>query len=289
MYEQFEWSDIARMRNTLLQQYEPVQPYVFVQLCSRFLPTFFFDIGANVGTYSMFMSRFECLKRIFAYEPSPMAYAELVKNVRLNDLEDRIVPKDLAVSDRNGAADFTVIGNYSGANHLASTPIQHVVCHDVISVQTRALDAQHVLAGERIAFKIDVEGHELGALAGARQLLSQNDVLLQVEIYGDAFDRVNALLQEAGVRYLFHIGADYYFASGTTPFSKSDIVDIIEQALPQMIQYSRSYGNREVTRTPPIKWTLVPGVSIELSGGSAERARNVRDSLGSLLGWTKTN
>ncbi len=70
----------------------------------------FWDIGANVGLYSIYAAkRHGC--QVFAFEPSVFNLEVLGRNVRLNDLSAHICLVPLAVSNRTG----------SGLLHMSST------------------------------------------------------------------------------------------------------------------------------------------------------------------------
>jgi len=57
------------------------------------------DIGANVGLYSIYASRFRGCRTV-AFEPESQNFALLVENVALNELGERCLPICLAVSRR---------------------------------------------------------------------------------------------------------------------------------------------------------------------------------------------
>ncbi len=53
-----------------------------------------FDIGANVGLYSMFFYKHFESAKIFSFEPVNSNYVLLSKHVKMNALSDRIFPKN---------------------------------------------------------------------------------------------------------------------------------------------------------------------------------------------------
>jgi FkbM family methyltransferase len=58
----------------------------------------FWDVGANVGVFSLYAVRRRGVGRVLAFEPSADNYAILCKNVEMNAFEDRIVPYCLALA-----------------------------------------------------------------------------------------------------------------------------------------------------------------------------------------------
>jgi FkbM family methyltransferase len=136
------------------------------------------DIGANRGRYTYWMLRHsDC---VIAFEPSPEFCARL----------RRLFPtgvdvREAVVSDRSGQSELRVPLMYSGrmreynlatiepANALPDWEIARVPV-DMVTLDELNLD--------RIGFiKIDVEGHELSVLHGARRLLADQHPRLLVE------------------------------------------------------------------------------------------------------------
>ncbi len=57
-----------------------------------------FDVGANVGMYTIYAAAVRG-SRVFAFEPEALNYAELCKNVFLNDLNGQVMGYCIALSD----------------------------------------------------------------------------------------------------------------------------------------------------------------------------------------------
>jgi FkbM family methyltransferase len=72
----------------------------------------FVDLGANVGTYSLFVGRLARPgARILAIEPQQQMLTRLRENIALNNLDIRVAP--VAVADRDGELEFSVdLNNY---------------------------------------------------------------------------------------------------------------------------------------------------------------------------------
>jgi len=49
------------------------------------------DVGAFIGDSAIYFA-LKGAKKVIALEPHPGAYAEMLENIRLNNLEDRIIP-----------------------------------------------------------------------------------------------------------------------------------------------------------------------------------------------------
>ncbi|MCJ7694153.1 MAG: FkbM family methyltransferase, partial [Anaerolineaceae bacterium] len=139
----------------------------------------FYDIGANVGYYSLMAARLsEPNGEVIAFEPLPRNIAFIHKHVTLNKLSKRIKVIEAAVSDKNGKACF---------NLSSSTSKGHIAGEGELEVRTVSLD-ELVESGEILApdvMKVDVEGAEAEVLLGAYKILSTRHPL----IYLDTHDR----------------------------------------------------------------------------------------------------
>ena len=63
----------------------------------------FWDIGANVGLYSIYAAKKKNL-RVIAFEPSVFNLELLARNLFLNDLQDKVTIAPLALSDGLGTS-----------------------------------------------------------------------------------------------------------------------------------------------------------------------------------------
>jgi FkbM family methyltransferase len=77
----------------------------------------FVDLGANVGTYSLFVGKLAGPgARILAIEPQESLIERLCDNIALNDLDIMVAP--VAVADREGVIEFVVDTNNLGFTSL---------------------------------------------------------------------------------------------------------------------------------------------------------------------------
>jgi FkbM family methyltransferase len=129
-----------------------------------------FDLGANIGSVAIAISRKVGSGRIIALEALEANYRELCFNVRRNGISN-IVPIFAAITNTTGTLRVPKLaqsGNYS----LASDSI------DATEIPTWSLDdfcARHGV--EQIdLMKIDIEGSETKALRGAYRLFSSGAI-----------------------------------------------------------------------------------------------------------------
>lgn len=141
-----------------------------------------FDIGANMGFYSIWMSRSVCeLGKIHSFEPNTENFNRLSHNILVNQFNGQFIPNKLAVSSKNGKMKMT--NGFDGENHLVdsnfggSSSIIDVVCLDYYCNQHKINKIDFI--------KIDVEGFELDVLKGGiNQLTKKNIDVIQLELNG---------------------------------------------------------------------------------------------------------
>lgn len=136
----------------------------------------FYDVGANVGFYSLLAAVLIRPGQVYAFEPLPANVTYLQKHLDLNGIHNVSV-LELAISDRPGTALFEAeqtraMGRLGAGGNLR--------------VQTATLDA--LLRQEQIAppdcIKMDVEGAEFRALLGARECFARHRPKLFLATHG---------------------------------------------------------------------------------------------------------
>lgn len=133
----------------------------------------FFDVGANIGTYSLLASEVEGAK-VVAFEPHPAAFAALTNNLAVNNRAN-VLALNVALSESDGVLHLTN-GLETSTNRVVG-PGESM--EGSLRVQCRALDNVCREVGFRPTIvKIDVEGHDLEVLRGFRDQCGDTFVLL---------------------------------------------------------------------------------------------------------------
>lgn len=130
----------------------------------------FVDVGANVGVYTVLASSVEA--KSISIEPIKDAFDQLMLNVHLNNIGDRVDARRIGVGSKKGTLKFT--NALDTTNHVVdgTEAMQTPVCE--VSVDT--LD--NVVAGsDPVLLKIDLEGFETEVVAGADKVLSNKSLL----------------------------------------------------------------------------------------------------------------
>jgi FkbM family methyltransferase len=122
------------------------------------------DVGASIGLYTVALAnRVGPEGQVYSFEPDPVSYDWLSRNVALNKLGCRVHSLPVVVGAEEGSVDFASGRSTESAVLRAPSPISS-------RVQSVRLD--NVLAGIALdLLKIDVEGYELHVLRGAAGLL----------------------------------------------------------------------------------------------------------------------
>ena len=137
----------------------------------------FYDIGANVGSYTLLASGVKRCKS-FCFEPIQSTFERLINNVNLNKIQHLVDARNIGIGDRNERISFT--------NDLNTT---NRVCKDssidnTENVDVIRLDDNFKPSIPSIA-KIDVEGFEDFVLKGGKNFFSSsNTIALIIELNG---------------------------------------------------------------------------------------------------------
>lgn len=142
----------------------------------------FYDIGANVGYFTLLGSRLVGEPgHVVAFEPVPRNMKYLKEHISINGIENAIL-LEAAVSNTSGIVTFA-----EGSNPSMGT----VSSEGVLEVSSVTLDG--ILQSRSIpkpdVIKMDIEGGELDALRGAVELLRVHRPVLFLATHGDEVRR----------------------------------------------------------------------------------------------------
>ncbi len=156
------------------------------------------DIGANVGLWSFALSRyFRCVE---AFEPIP-AYAEYMKAARLRG----VTVYNVALSSTNGNREIRIPTNQGKPVFGLATLGDVAENHIIMTIPVHALDEYNF---KDVGFiKIDVEGHELEVVEGAKSTICREKPVMLVEIE----QRFHEFPMDKIVQYVISLGYEAYF------------------------------------------------------------------------------
>lgn len=135
------------------------------------------DVGANVGIISLFLGRSSPAGTVHAFEPVPETYRYLVENIGANAASN-VSAHPVAIADHHGEVVMHYPRSFAAGAFSATTPVTDQMATRLVPTWT--LDEWLAAKGiERVDFvKMDIEGGELAAIEGARELLSRGPDLL---------------------------------------------------------------------------------------------------------------
>ena len=123
-----------------------------------------FDIGSNIGWYSIYLDKFNGVEKIHSFEPIPANFKKLNSNLELNNTT-KVLANNYGLSDSNEFLEMYYNSSLTGATSIK----QNIdICNELIQCQFKKMD-DYVLENNvnNIDFiKIDIEGAELLALKG---------------------------------------------------------------------------------------------------------------------------
>jgi FkbM family methyltransferase len=148
----------------------------------------FYDVGANVGAYTLIASKAANGRvKVYAFEPAFANFAQLCYNIQLNNSERNAIPLPVALSDANGFASLMLRNLKPGKSaHLSFDGNGAGLAggdHFHQTVPTWRLDdlIQNLEMEVPNLMKIDVDGAEPEVLRGATDTL-RNPVLRAIQI-----------------------------------------------------------------------------------------------------------
>jgi FkbM family methyltransferase len=147
-----------------------------------------YDVGSNIGVTALLLGGHPdpAPARVYCFEPEPRNFDQLLRNVRLNELDDRIEAHRLALSDRAGELALFVRGGPGEGRH--STVVKGRSTHSIAVDASTAADFARERGEPPDFVKIDVEGAEGRVLQGMEPLLREKrprDLFLEIHPKGD--------------------------------------------------------------------------------------------------------
>lgn len=154
--------------------YEPHMQCLIARTVKK--DTVFYDIGANVGFYSLLASTLIFPGKVFAFEPLPENVRYLERHLTLNDIRN-VEILELAISDQVGTSNFQeevtrAMGRLQaeGNTRVLTTTLDSLL-------QAQLIDPPHYI-------KMDIEGTELMALRGASECIQRHRPTIFLATHG---------------------------------------------------------------------------------------------------------
>jgi FkbM family methyltransferase len=152
------------------------------------------DVGANVGIYVLQFAHWSHPSgRVIAFEPNPGALAILQEHIEMNDLSHRVRVIPAAVGESGGEA-ILYAAHADGMSRLGAP--NKALTGNVSELRVAVVTLDDFCGAENLQpdwLFIDIEGFEIAALAGARQLIQgrRGELGIIVEMHPNVWDSAN--------------------------------------------------------------------------------------------------
>ncbi|MCA9401056.1 MAG: FkbM family methyltransferase [Candidatus Omnitrophica bacterium] len=189
-----------------------------------------YDIGANVGIYSIYAAKKYPETKVFAFEPFCMNFTKLNENIAVNHLGQRITALPVALNDREEIALLNVSVFESGASNNQFGHSLDYTGHafkpqfqqGAIGISIDELvEKYHMPKANHI--KIDVDANEPEIIQGAKKLLSGPEVksLLIEFCIGEGITEEHSLNARRAIEFLQKMGFRLKQEADTGQFESS--------------------------------------------------------------------
>ena len=170
----------------------------------------FYDVGANIGVYSLYAAKKG--NAVIAIEPESSNYALLNKNIYLNSFEQKIFALNLALYDREVLSTLNMNNYQPGKSghsfhdeaDLDLNPGKPRFRQAVIGMPLETLVYRYNLAFPNL-IKIDVDGNEHKILNGMLKILKDKrlkSIAIEIDSKISAHQKICDLLQTFGFEQL---------------------------------------------------------------------------------------
>jgi FkbM family methyltransferase len=156
----------------------------FVELIKKIVPTSstVLDIGSNIGTHAISLSRHLQFGQVIAFEPQSLTFSILQNNLLLNNCNNvhplRFALGNPLTDEIIGMEPFSFIGEYVNNGVLSVSNTSGGMVNDyTIMKKLDSFDFKNV-----DFVKIDIQGSELNALKGGERFLFSNRPIIFIEI-----------------------------------------------------------------------------------------------------------
>lgn len=141
----------------------------------------FFDVGANVGVYTILASKVRGARTV-SIEPLPITYSKLIDNIQINKLKN-VTCKNIGLSFEKSKLFFTSSKDTMNRVALIDDDDRQLVLVDTLDSLCQDYGVPKII-------KIDVEGYETNVLKGAQSILSDDNlevIIIELNGSGDKF------------------------------------------------------------------------------------------------------
>jgi FkbM family methyltransferase len=174
----------------------------------------FFDVGSNIGYYTILACSVNDKIKVHSFEPARGAAVYLKKNVNINNIEQRVQIEEIALSDSADTLMFHEVENdkyrftrhiLSGESNASTKNLDRE--YKAFEVASTTLDEycekNDITSIDLI--KIDTEGAEYSILKGAEQTISTSRPIIVCEILFDFNEgKIESVMRSHGYEFYLY-------------------------------------------------------------------------------------
>jgi len=217
----FTPSEISRWRVKTLYKEEP-ETLKWIDEFETDKNTFFWDIGANIGLYSIYASTKHSEIKTVAFEPSTANLNILSRNISANKLENNVSIFQLPLTDGDIQFNFMNENTFNEGGALNAFGVEYDYRGEKFEPKNKykilGISINHILKNKILEvpkyIKIDVDGIEHLILKGAEKYLHDKrikSILVELDTtFSKKFEFANKMLEESGFRLKHKKRAEYF-------------------------------------------------------------------------------
>lgn len=165
------------------------------------------DIGAHIGSFSLFAAAKYAKSHVYAFEPSSENFKLLNKNIKANNLTKRVSSFNTAVTD--GKKKYIMLNLHPSNLGMHSIVFDYNLGEKGTRYKVPTTSLAKIFYENRIKkchiLKLDCEGAEYGILfATPKNILEKiNNIVMEYDDSGD-IDKLKKFLEDAGFKTMFY-------------------------------------------------------------------------------------
>jgi FkbM family methyltransferase len=205
--------------------------------------SWYFDVGANIGLLSVPVLRSCTHVHVLSFEPSPNSRPYLLKTWENCPWKNRWKIIEKAAGDRPESSHMSLspphLGGYDGIKHT-----QRVKRSDIVTVEMTTIDTEWRALGRPpvSCMKLDVEGAELLALSGAREMIAVARPFIIMEWFEQNFKHYGYNAEDLIVT-ADELDYDLFSSAHLTPISSWQILKMQLGLTASFVLVPRTHGH----------------------------------------------
>ena len=225
------------------------------------------DVGAHIGSMSVWFARVAGARRVVAIEPDDEHYGMLVDNISLNELSDLVTPVHAAVGATCGRATCQFRASFTAKNMYRVAD-----AGPVAAVTLDSLVEQGVITDAAV-LKIDVEGYECAVLEGASLFFERFSPIILVEVWPPGRKTIDPNFDVIGNnRRFFGLAAALGYRVARTYQSNEDYLLVRESPKSaRVLQPASAHRHQDEAHTPGANGTDMPTGPVTAGDRSAAK------------------